>query len=48
MGEGKAEYQGKVITGKEALEKAGIKPVQLMFKGESPGSWSTSIVHAKR
>jgi histidine ammonia-lyase len=32
MGEGKAEYQGKVMTGKEALEKAGIKPVQLEFK----------------
>ncbi|MDH5770667.1 MAG: aromatic amino acid lyase [Candidatus Bathyarchaeota archaeon] len=32
MGEGKAEYQGKVMTGKEAMEKAGIKPVQLDFK----------------
>jgi len=32
MGEGKAEYQGKVMTGKEVMEKAGIKPVQLDFK----------------
>lgn len=32
MGEGKAEYKGKVMTGKEAMEKAGIKPVQLEFK----------------
>jgi len=32
MGEGKAELQGKVIMGKEAMEKAGIKPVQLDFK----------------
>ena len=32
MGEGKAEYQGKVLSGKEAMEKAGIKPVQLEFK----------------
>ncbi|RJS81477.1 histidine ammonia-lyase [Candidatus Bathyarchaeota archaeon] len=32
MGEGKAEYQGEVMSGKEAMEKAGIKPVQLEFK----------------
>jgi len=32
MGEGKAEYQGRVMSGKEAMEKAGIKPVQLDFK----------------
>jgi len=32
MGEGKAEYQRKLMTGKEAMEKAGIKPVQLDFK----------------
>jgi histidine ammonia-lyase len=32
MGEGKAEYQGKVMTGREAMEKAGIKPVRLEFK----------------
>jgi len=32
MGEGRAEYQHKVMTGKEAMEKAGIKPVQLDFK----------------
>ncbi|MDH5266079.1 MAG: histidine ammonia-lyase [Candidatus Bathyarchaeota archaeon] len=32
MGEGKAEYQGRVMTGKEAMEKAGIRPVQLEFK----------------
>jgi histidine ammonia-lyase len=32
MGEGKAEYKGEVMNGKEAMEKAGIKPVQLEFK----------------
>jgi len=32
IGEGKAEYQGKIWSGKEAMEKAGIKPVQLEFK----------------
>lgn len=32
IGEGKAEYQGKIMGGKEALGKAGIKPVQLEFK----------------
>jgi len=32
MGEGKAEYQGKVMMGREAMEKAGIRPVQLEFK----------------
>lgn len=32
IGEGKAEYQGKVMTGKEAMEKAEIKLVQLDFK----------------
>jgi histidine ammonia-lyase len=32
IGEGKAEYQGKEISGKEAMEKANIKPVQLEFK----------------
>jgi len=32
MGEGKAEYQGKVLSGKEAMEKAEIKPVQLEVK----------------
>ena len=32
IGEGKAEYQGRVMTGKEAMEKAGIRPVQLEFK----------------
>jgi len=32
IGEGKAEYQGKILSGKEAMEKAGIKPVQLEFK----------------
>jgi len=32
IGEGKAEYQGKVMSGKEAMEKAGIRPVQLEFK----------------
>ena len=32
IGEGEAEYKGKVQNGKEALEKAGIRPVQLDFK----------------
>jgi histidine ammonia-lyase len=32
MGEGKAEYQGKVTTGKKAMEKAGIRLVQLKSK----------------
>jgi histidine ammonia-lyase len=32
MGEGEAEYEGEVLSGKEAMEKAGIKPVQLDFK----------------
>jgi len=32
IGEGKAEYQGRVISGKEAMEDAGIKPVQLELK----------------
>jgi histidine ammonia-lyase len=32
IGEGKTEYQGKIISGKEAMKKAGIKPVKLDFK----------------
>ncbi|MGB9684712.1 MAG: histidine ammonia-lyase [Candidatus Bathyarchaeales archaeon] len=32
MGEGEAEYNGEILNGKEAMEKAGIKPVQLDFK----------------
>jgi histidine ammonia-lyase len=32
MGDGKAEYQGNVMSGKEAMEKAGINLVQLGFK----------------
>lgn len=32
IGEGKAEYQGKVMIGREAMEKAGIRPVRLEFK----------------
>ena len=32
MGEGKAEYKGEIIDGKRAMERAGIKPVQLEFK----------------
>jgi len=32
MGEGEAEYKGEILSGKEAMEKAGIKPVQLDFK----------------
>ncbi|MEM3731779.1 MAG: histidine ammonia-lyase [Candidatus Bathyarchaeia archaeon] len=32
IGEGKAEYKGQIMSGREAMEKAGIKPVQLDFK----------------
>ncbi len=32
IGKGKAEYQGNVISGKKAMEKAGIEPVRLEFK----------------
>ena len=32
MGEGKAEYEGKVMSGRDAMEKVGIKPVRLEFK----------------
>lgn len=32
LGKGKAEYQGKIVTGQEALEKAGIEPVKLQAK----------------
>jgi histidine ammonia-lyase len=32
MGEGEAEYQGQKMSGKEALEKAGIKPIRLEAK----------------
>ena len=32
MGEGKAEFKGKVMSGKEAMTEAGIKPIQLEFK----------------
>ena len=32
IGEGEADYKGRVQSGKEALRKAGISPVQLDFK----------------
>ncbi len=32
MGEGRAFYQGRFMSGKKAMEKAGIKPVALSFK----------------
>jgi histidine ammonia-lyase len=32
MGEGEAEYKGKIMNGKQAMKKAGIKPIQLDFK----------------
>lgn len=32
IGDGEAEYQGHVMPGKEAMEKAGIEPVQLTSK----------------
>jgi histidine ammonia-lyase len=32
MGEGEAEYKARILSGKEAMEKAGLKPAQLQFK----------------
>ncbi|MFQ6081359.1 MAG: histidine ammonia-lyase, partial [Candidatus Bathyarchaeia archaeon] len=32
MGEGEAEYKGKIMDGKEAMEKAGIDPIELDSK----------------
>lgn len=32
IGEGKAYYQGKILSGKQALKKAGIKPVPLAYR----------------
>jgi len=32
MGEGRAFYKGKLVSGKEAMSKAGLKPVVLSFK----------------
>ncbi|MYL45188.1 histidine ammonia-lyase [Virgibacillus halodenitrificans] len=32
VGEGKAEYEGEILTGKEALRKAGLQPVELAAK----------------
>jgi len=32
MGEGEAEYKGKIISGREAMQSAGIKPVKLEAK----------------
>ncbi|MYL61497.1 histidine ammonia-lyase, partial [Virgibacillus halodenitrificans] len=32
VGEGKAEYEGEILTGKEALWKAGLQPVELAAK----------------
>jgi histidine ammonia-lyase len=32
MGEGRAFYKGKLMSGRKAMEKAGIKPVRLSFK----------------
>ena len=32
IGEGKAEYKGEILSGKEALEKAGIDPLKLKAK----------------
>ncbi|MEM3789306.1 MAG: aromatic amino acid ammonia-lyase, partial [Candidatus Bathyarchaeia archaeon] len=32
MGEGEAEYKSEVMSGREAMEKAGIKPIQLEAK----------------
>lgn len=32
IGKGEAEYQGKIMSGAQAMKKAGIKPVRLSFK----------------
>jgi histidine ammonia-lyase len=32
IGEGEAEYKGEIMKGREAMEKAGIKPIQLEVK----------------
>ena len=32
VGEGKAEYEGEILSGKDALKKAGIKPLRLRAK----------------
>jgi len=32
MGEGEAEYKGEILSGREALERAGIRPIELDFK----------------
>jgi len=32
MGEGRAYYKGRLLSGKQAMKKAGIKPVVLSFK----------------
>jgi histidine ammonia-lyase len=32
IGEGKAEYKGEIMSGREAMKKAGIKPVELEVK----------------
>jgi len=32
IGEGKAEYEGEILSGKDALKKAGIKPLRLRAK----------------
>ncbi len=32
IGEGKAEHNGKILAGKQAMRKAGIKPVKLDYK----------------
>lgn len=32
MGEGKAEYKGKQMSGREAMQRAGIQPVKLDYK----------------
>lgn len=49
MGEGEAFYQGKRMSGKDAMEKAGIKPVKLTYKeglGLINGSQMTTGVGA--
>ena len=34
MGVGKAEYKGRVMSGREAMEKAGIEPVRQSLRKE--------------
>ncbi len=46
IGEGEAEYQGQVLAGKEALERAGLSPVVLVAKEGLALTNGTSVMCA--